>query len=378
MNNKQLAELQFDKNAAPISLGFRFDSFEEYHFDIEGIDDVEEHHVYDPPTLIRDEKECFECDPRSLVLMANDVYPDKRDKLEQRQPDPIQSVPMDNQPPEPDQPNKEQILFVDDDEGDNNKQQFNNLSVESVDFLIANQKFREDHIEDKVNFGNKAVTAFNLILLAIKRLNKFEKQKLGLKDDLSIKAHNSNTMLIDKSSSSIKFINKIGLRLQNQISERNPNKFEKLKQEKSVDIKYLNDHVAKTRLEHLYHYAILAKYIKFSHVELNSMPAFDLGLKHNHLMITCHNLLRYLNFSTIHADSMTFQNVKSLVKNFQARYSGKRLYYLEYLISEVENGNLFFSSQNVNFFEKTNTRWNNVDFSGINKWINQWWDAIKL
>jgi len=381
MNNKQLAELQFDKSAAPISLGFQFNnSFEDYQFDTDSIDDVEEYHVYDPPHLVSNEIECFECDPRSLVLLANDLLPDKRDKLEIQQPDPIIiDTPIADQSSEPDQPKDDQFfLFHDDNQDDQHKQQFENLSVKSVDFLIANQKFREEHIEDKAKFGNKAVSAFNLVLLAIEKLNLFERHKLKIEKDTTDKVHNFSTMLIDKSTSSIKFINKIGLRLQNQISNNNPNKFTKLKDDKSTDINYLNTHVAKTRLDHLYHYAILAKYVNFSHVELNSMPAFDLGLKHNHLMISCHSLLRYLNFSTIHANSITFRNVKNLVASFPDRYSSKRLFYLEYLISEVENGNLFFNSNHVNFFDRPDNRWNNSAFPGINKWINHWYNTIQL
>lgn len=379
MSTKQLAESQFDKSAAPVSLGFQFnDMFEDYHFDIDQIDDVEEHHVYDPPKLISNDIDCINCDPRSLVLLANDLHPDKRDKEELKNSPPVESSPIDNQQPTvPDQQNTEFFVEETIDNSKDNQPQFKDNSVENVDFLIANKDFRNQHIEGQAKFGNQTVSAINLVLLAIEKFNSFEKEKLQLEKDTTLSKHNFSTMLICKSMSSVKFVNKIGFKIQSLIEQKNPNKFKKFKNDRSADISYLNNHVAKTRLEHLYHYSILAKYVTFSHIELNSCPANDLGLKHNHLMISCHSLLRYLNFSTIHPNSIAFKNIKNLVSNFQQRYKGKRLFYLEYLISEIEKGNAFFDSKNVNFFDRSENRWNNPVFPGINKWINQWWELIK-
>jgi hypothetical protein len=373
MRTKDLAESQFNFDAPPISLGVKFDKFmTDYEFDFTTIDDHVEYEPLEPPILISDDNSDIECDPRSLVLLANDIHPEKRDSESEKHNQQLDAN-FDTQSDTSENDNAEHL-----DDSLNQpmqihsfeKTELNARSVKSIDFQIQDREFRRD-IEDHKR-GNSAVSAIKLLLLSLKKFDEHELKLMSINEESEFRF---NSMLIDKSMSSIKFINKTAVRIQHLIMKSDA-EYGEISDDRASDIKFLNRNVARTKRDFLLHYAIIAKHIKFSHVELNSYPALDLGLHNQHRFVSCHKILNYLNFSTLHQDSPEFKSIDKLVKNFPSFYDSGRLHYLNYLVSEWKSGNLFFDSQFISFFEDTDSRWINKEFPGINKWLKKF-DRIK-
>lgn len=374
MSTKELAESQFNFDAPAISLGIKFDRFTtDYEFDFDQFDDHVEYEPDDPPILISDDINDVECDPRSLVLLANDLHPEKRDSELEEWNQAIEAKPLDQQSDTSDdsQWNNEdenfdqtqEVLFTE-------PKPLTAKSVKNIDFQIANREFRDDISDAK--FGNRAVSAIKLLLLSLNKFDKKELKTMSINEDTNFKL---NSMLIDKTQSSIKFINKTALRIQTKLLKSR--RYSKFKQDKLSEINFLNNHKAETRKDFLLHYATIAKYIKFSHVEQNSYPGLDMNLQGQHRYVSCHRILNFLNFSTLHKDSPELESVEKLIRNFPSVYDSGRLHYLNHLISEWKIGNLFFNSRFISFFDDKDSRWMNQEFPGINQWLKEF-DRVGL
>jgi hypothetical protein len=365
MKTKHLAESQFDSSAAPISLGLQFSNFTNFTFDLDSIEQDDDQSPVSTVGLFSDEIDSINSDPRSIVLLANDLNPTKRDQLAQQAKITSETTVQEHKSVE----NLAQSLQVPMMSSDNPR------NVKSVDFQIQNSEFkRQIQGFDK---ANKTVTAIRLAMLAIEKFDIEERKALHLSDPEYGDEFDFHKILIDKNPSSVHFINKIGKIIQNEILIKFPNRFKMTVIDRDLDVEYLNEHIPKNKIDMLYQNAILAKYVTYSHIELNSFPGLDIGCKGHQRYKTCHQILSQLNFSTMNVDSANFRNLKNLTQFFPIRYNADRLHYLEYLISEAERGNLFFRSRFVTFFENDEYRWSNDDFPGLNKMLNQWWTSVQ-
>jgi len=368
MRTKELAESQFNFDAAPISLGIKFEKFvTDYEFDINHLDAQVEYEPSEPPILISDDIDDVDCDPRSLVLLANDLHPEKRDS-ESEKFESLQDIQNDTQSDTSDDDKKNLDRCFDHPvqiHSDENNFQPTERSVKNIDFQIADREFRNDIKNSEL--GNKAVSAIKLLLLSLKKFDDHELKLMSINEKSNFRF---NSMLIDKSMSSIKFINKVAFKIQCLIMESEID-YGEISTDRQSDIKFLNRNVARTKLDFLLHYAIIAKHIKFSHVEQNSFPAMDLGLQNQHASVSCHKILNFLNFSTLHQDSSEFRSINNLINKFPSFYESGRLHYLNYLLSEWKIGNLFFDSQFISFFEDPDSRWKSKEFPGVNKWLKK-------
>lgn len=361
MRTKDLAELQFDKSAKPISLGINFESFVSYSISLDtGYDEESEYD--DSSVVLLDETENIECDPRSIVLLANDLDPKKRDEYRQFLDEKEHSNQSEQNEIE-DLATIQQVPLFDDDP----------RNIKSVDFQIKHSEFKQQVISQVIH-SNPTVNAFKLLMLTIERLDEQDKKKLRLIEQPKFRF---DKILIDKSMLSVKFINEMGKRYENFIFNKFPQRYKKLTNDWIDDRTFLDRNYVDRKIDKILNCAILSKYISFQHIELNSFPGHDIGCESNNRLISCHEILHTLNFQTMHLDSDHITNVARLVHNFPVLYNCDRLYYLEYLISKVRRDEAFFDSHFVNFSEGSGQHWYNPRFPGSNKWIETWWNTVK-
>lgn len=383
---KDRAISQFDKTAAPISLGLQFNNFTSFNINPNVVDD--ENDELDYPSLFTNEIISLPVTTESLTLIANDLDPMTRDayakevkqsesatsvSLKQSQDLKSDSITLASDLPAVEIEIEQDLILPD-------QQQVvePNLIQESPPVDVSSNKFKIKHAEIKRELTgfqpvNKVTTAFRLVNLAIDKMSSQHKSRFKL-DELE-KNHfhaTPGTALIDKSITSVKFINQLGKRVLTLLAQQYPARFAEFPEDEKSEIDWLNSNIGDKKIDFLILSSVLAKRIKFSHIELNSFIGLDCGLKNSWKYITSHQVLGFLNLSTIDISSVAFSNFEKFVLNFSKVHNGTRLYYLEYLISEARQKNLFFDSKHVKFFDGIDERYSNHDFRLFNV-INDYW-----
>jgi hypothetical protein len=384
---KDRAIAQFDSSAAPISLGVKFNNFNSFNINPNVVED--ENSELDYPFLFTNEIMNLPVTTESLVLLANDLDPPIRDmyakEVQQSESAPTSSI------------EQKMVIISDSDTSasnlisemielpaDQNKseQQYlveTKVISDSPVVNVSDNKFKIKHAEIKRELTgqqpvNKAVTAFRLVNLAIDKMSSQHKSRFKLEELAENESHSVlGSALIDKSVTSVKFINQLGQRILNLLLQKFPSRFKEFPKDERMHIDWLNSNIrSNNKLDFLTLCAMLAKRIKFSHIELNSLVGLDCGYNGSWRHMTCHQVLSFLNLSTIDINSTAFANFERVIHEFPKIHGGTRLFYLEYLISEAKSGNIFFDSKSVRFFDDLDERWSNHSFRLFNV-INDYW-----
>jgi hypothetical protein len=384
---KDRAIAQFDTSAAPISLGVKFSNFNSFNINPTVVED--ENSELDYPFLFTNEIINLPIIPESLVLLANDLDPPTRDmyakEVQQSESVPNSSVEQkvviisDSNTSASKSLHEMSESSSDHDNSEHQHQVETKVISDSTIVNVSDNKFKIKHAEIKRELTgqqpvNKATTAFRLVNLAIDKMSSKHKSRFKLEELADNQSHSVlGSALIDKSITSVKFINQLGQRILNLLLNKFPARFKEFPKDAEAEIDWLNSNIrSNNKLDFLVLCAMLAKRIKFSHIELNSLVGLDCGYKGSWHHMTCHQVLSFLNLSTINVKSVAFANFEKVIHEFPKIHGGTRLYYLEYLISEAKSGNIFFDSTSVRFFDDLDERWSNHSFRLFNV-INDYW-----
>jgi hypothetical protein len=384
-SNKSKAESQFNFSAPPKSLkSFIEESTTDFKFDFSDLDDE-----YDTNSSLGLNEIVIlpeydeDLDPMKLILLANDVDPQLRDSeckkstSVNQQPQPvINNAPLSTQlDPFNSIQESKSIKVYDGNELTLESKIPHKYDVNKVNFQIEHRKFKNE--VQGLKYVNRPTQAMRILSLAFNKMSDEDFKYFEI-DKPKFICTDNNPMLIDKSEKSVKFVNRIANIMVNQMIRD----FNKFKHKPSANLEtdkiYLENFFPTTRLENVFAAAIIAKHIKFHHIDLNSSPIYDLLSEHNvRLSWTTHQILAGLGFYTINANLYgNFDNIRKFVSNFPSKTGSKRLHYLEYLLRQWKQGHLFFESKKNSFLEKFGEPWNNQNVLSSVRIIRRKWPEV--
>lgn len=350
MSTKFKAQSQFDSSAKPISLGCFFQkSFVDYEFNIDDVDDSDDEDVSEDIDCITEMPvDNLDLDPVQIALLANDIDPQIRDRQEESSQEfsPDDFITAFDTLEEIGKPMEKPVPVF--------KEQYD---VNSVRFQLEKSDFR-DRMK-QFDGRCKPVVAINLLSNAITRLKTDQRKDFGID---KMQQDPRNKLLIDKSQQSIDYIHQIAKKIITIINQRKDYGIDP-GASRSNDRLFLNKFKPRTKLDRLLGFSIIAKYILYSHIELNCVPAKDLIAKENFLFQPCHKVLSYLNFATKdfhHSNQLPIMSL--FVHNFPIVTGSKRLFYLENLLRKWKDDMLFFQSNSLNFNDDQKHLWRNRNY----------------
>lgn len=370
-SNKSRAKSQFDFSAPPRSLkNFIEESTVEFQFNFSDLDDQNDSNTFlglNEIVVLPEYEE--DVDPLKLILLANDIDPQIRDS----------ECKMNNLVNNNDQ----NSIYTDNKfstDRESNNSISDQLTIEKVDTVsdkvtlesgipakydVTQVKFQIEHSQFKkevqgLKYVNRPTQAMRILSIALDKMSNEDFKYFGVDKPKFINTSN-NPMLIDKSEASVQFINRTANIMVNQMIRD----YKKFKHQPSANLEsdktFLESFNPKTRLDNVFAAAIIAKHIKFHHIDLNSSPSLDIISEHKiHLSWTAHQILSGLGFSTINADLYgNFDIINKFITNFPSKTGSKRLHYLEYLLRQWKEDHLFFNSKRNSFLEQHGNPWNN-------------------